>query len=47
MPSRAVVRNAAFCLAHVPDLVRYGSKPRRELAAHAEEAERVSRGLRS
>jgi len=28
-----VVRNCAFCLVHTPDLVRYGSKPRRELAA--------------
>jgi len=25
-----VIRGSAFCLVHVPDLVRYGSKPRRE-----------------
>lgn len=27
-----VVKNCAYCLIHVPDLVRYGSKPQRELA---------------
>jgi hypothetical protein len=26
-----VVKNCAYCLIHVPDLVRYGSKPQREL----------------
>ena len=31
MSSNPVVRNTAYCLAHVPDLVRYGSKPRREI----------------
>ena len=30
--SYPVVRNCAYCLIHVPDLVRYGSKPLRELA---------------
>ncbi len=27
-----VIKNCAYCLAHTPDLVRYGSKPRREIA---------------
>ncbi len=31
-PRRAAVSNASFVLAHVPDLVRYGSKPSREPA---------------
>ena len=26
-----VIARSAFCLVHVPDLVRHGSKPRREL----------------
>jgi len=30
MTRRAAVRSASFVLAHVPDLVRYGSKPSRE-----------------
>ena len=32
MAARPVVRGAQFVLAHVPDLVCSGSKPRRELA---------------
>jgi glycine/sarcosine/betaine reductase complex component C subunit beta len=32
VPIRPVVRAARFCVAHVPDLVPSGSKPRRELA---------------
>ena len=32
MESHPVVRNFPYCPAHVPDLVRYGSKPRREIA---------------
>jgi hypothetical protein len=30
-----VIAASAYCLAHVPDLVRYGSKPRREIALDA------------
>ena len=30
---RPVIRGSAYCLAHVPDLVRFGSKPRREIVA--------------
>ena len=29
-----VIKNCSYCLAHVPDLVRYGSKPRREIAGN-------------
>ena len=32
----ATIRAAAYVLAHAPDLVRYGSKPRRELAARGD-----------
>jgi betaine reductase len=32
----ATLRAAAYVLAHAPDLVRYGSKPRRELAARGD-----------
>jgi hypothetical protein len=32
MTSYPVIKNFSYCLAHVPDLVRYGSKPRREIA---------------
>ncbi len=32
MPENPVVKNYAYCLIHAPDLVRYGSKPRREIA---------------
>jgi hypothetical protein len=42
-----VVRAARFALAHVPDLVRAGSKPRRELRRGGREAlERFTRALR-
>jgi len=42
-----VIRNCAFCLVHVPDLVRYGSKPRRELEADPSLADRLDGALRS
>jgi hypothetical protein len=32
MSSDPVVRGAASCVAHAPDPVRYGSRPRREIA---------------
>ena len=47
MSPRSVVRRASFCLAHVPDLVRYGSKPRRERAAHPEVEAALAAALRS
>jgi betaine reductase len=42
-----VIRNCAFCLVHAPDLVRYGSKPRRELEADPSLADRLDGALRS
>jgi len=36
MPENPVVKNYAYCLIHAPDLVRYGSKPRREIAKNPE-----------
>ncbi len=42
-----VIRNCAFCLVHTPDLVRYGSKPRRELAADPSLLGRIQGALRS
>ena len=36
MPENPVVKNYAYCLIHAPDLVRYGSKPRREIAKNLE-----------
>jgi len=47
MPSYPVIKSAAYCLAHVPDLVRYGSKPRRELARQPELATKLAHRLRS
>jgi len=42
-----VIKNFSYCLVHAPDLVRYGSKPRREIAKNPQiEAEMASR-LRS
>lgn len=41
-----VIRNAAYCLAHAPELVRYGSKPRREIARDPSFGERLSAALR-
>lgn len=31
MSANPVIKNFSYCLAHVPDLVCYGSKPRREI----------------
>ncbi len=45
--SNPVVRNAASCLAHVPEWVRYGSKPRREIARDATLGERLGDAARS
>lgn len=41
-----VIRNSAYCLVHVPDLVRYGSKPRREIADDPVFEERLGAALR-
>ncbi len=42
-----VIRNFSYCLAHVPDLVRYGSKPRREIAADGAVGSKMAAFLRS
>src|SRR5215210_2779734 len=42
-----VISAAAQVLAHVPSLARHGSKPRRELAKSAEQAERFAAALRT
>lgn len=42
-----VIAQSALCLAHVPDLVRFGSKPRRELARGSELIESFQASLRS
>lgn len=46
MRIQPVIRNAAYCLAHVPELVRYGSKPSREIVNEASFGERLSVALR-
>jgi betaine reductase len=42
-----VIRNCAQCLVHVPDLVPYGSKPRREIAKDPATEARLVEALRS
>lgn len=44
--TNAVLRGAAFCLAHVPGLVRHGSKPRREIARNPALDAMLARALR-
>ncbi len=46
MSQTPVIKNSAYCLVHVPDLVRYGSKPRREIAKTADVSGAISRRLR-
>jgi hypothetical protein len=45
--SDPVIAASAYCLAHVPDLVRYGSKPRREIELDAGFQERLTAASRS
>ncbi len=47
MTQQVVVSNASYCLAHVPDLVRYGSKPRREIGANPPLLSTIRAALRS
>jgi betaine reductase len=42
-----VIRAAVTCLAHVPDLVRHGSTPRREIARDPLNDARLSEALRN
>ena len=45
--SDPVIAGAAYCLAHVPDLVAWGSKPRREIALDASFEPRLRAQLRT
>jgi betaine reductase len=45
--SNPVLRNAAYALAHVPELVRFGSKPRREIQGDPGMAARITGALRA
>ena len=36
MQNNPVINHFAYCMAHVPDLIRYGSKPRREISERPE-----------
>ena len=48
MTSRQVIiRNSANVLVHLPDFVRHGSKPARELAKHPEQMREITARLRS
>jgi betaine reductase len=42
-----VIRNCSFSLVHVPDLVRYGSKPRRQIAIDPGYEQRLAQHLRT
>ena len=42
-----VIKNCAYCLSHVPDLVQYGSKPYREIAHNAAMEPELKMFLRS
>ena len=46
MNANPVVRNYAYCLAHVPDLVQFGSKPRREIGNNAVVRDALQASLR-
>ncbi|MCI2424683.1 DUF5940 domain-containing protein [Candidatus Acetothermia bacterium] len=45
--SKAIIKQVAYILAHVPDLVRYGSKPAREIAAGRTKLAELEQHLRS
>jgi hypothetical protein len=47
MSQYPVIKNFSYCLAHVPDLVRYGSKPRREIARDAAIEAKMAAFIRS
>jgi glycine/sarcosine/betaine reductase complex component C subunit beta len=47
MVTSAVIKNYSYCLAHVPDLVQYGSKPRREIRQNSCIRESIAQALRS
>lgn len=47
MSRNPVVQSFAYLLAHAPDLVRYGSRPKRDLRARPEMAQEISAHLRT
>ncbi|MGW8161989.1 MAG: DUF5940 domain-containing protein, partial [Desulfobulbales bacterium] len=47
MKSSPVIKNFSYCLVHVPDLVCYGSKPRREIARNHGVGAQLAGALRS
>ncbi|MFP3984245.1 MAG: glycine/sarcosine/betaine reductase complex component C subunit beta [Desulfurivibrionaceae bacterium] len=47
MTDSPVIQSCSCCLAHVPDLVRYGSKPRREINNNLDIQSQIERHLRS
>ena len=46
MTTSPVIKNCSYCLVHVPDLVQYGSKPRREITDKATIQESITHSLR-
>ena len=47
MNNEPVISNTFYCLAHVPDLLPYGSKPRREIAQSPERQVEIRAASRS
>ena len=47
MTDNPVIRAASYCLAHAPELVRYGSKPWREIRKDPSFEPRLAHQLRS
>ena len=47
MTSSPVIKNCSYCLVHVPDLVQFGSKPRREILQNPAIGESISNSLRT
>lgn len=47
VPSSPVLKETSYCLAHLPDMVRYGSKPRREIEVDATVEQQITAALRS
>ncbi|MBU0960350.1 MAG: glycine reductase [Proteobacteria bacterium] len=47
MVTTPVIKNCSYCLVHVPDLVQYGSKPRREIIENPSSKESIAHSLRS
>jgi glycine/sarcosine/betaine reductase complex component C subunit beta len=47
MISSPVIKNCSYCLVHAPDLVQFGSKPRREIMLNPAILEAISSSLRT